>query len=101
MNHHGQNARARGFFLAAALFDFKVWPDDIGQGGVLENPRSRVADIEKYLIEGAVLEIAINQAAQLLGVAKRCQGAVNQANDLAQTNLGRRTAQLISALGAA
>src|SRR5580704_7454412 len=48
-----------------------------------------------------MLQITIDQTAELLGIAKRSQGTVNQPNDLAEANFRGWAAQLVPALGAA
>ena len=53
---------------------------------MLQDAGSGIAHIEEYLVEPAVLTIAVNQAAQLLGVAKGGEWTVNQANDFAEMN---------------
>jgi hypothetical protein len=53
---------------------------------VLQNAGSGIAHIEEYLVEPAVLSIAVNQGAQLLGVAKWGEWTVNQADDFAEMN---------------
>ena len=45
--------------------------------------------------------IAVDQDAELIGVAKGGEGSVNQPDDLAQPDVGGGTAKAISAFGAA
>ena len=61
--------------------------DQIGQGCVVEDAGGRVAHVEKYLVEGAVRKIPVNQFAQLLGIAEGRKRPVNQADDLAEMNV--------------
>src|SRR5882724_5746023 len=68
---------------------------------MFEDASSSIADLQEHTIESAVLGVAIDQTAKLLGISKRRQRSVNQADNFAEINLGRRTPQLISALGAA
>src|SRR5262245_19531339 len=84
VDHHRKNFRR--FFALVLPFAWLglLAVDDVRQGGVIENARGGVAHIEKYLIKRAMLGIAINQTAQLFGIAEGSQSAVNQANDLAE-----------------
>src|SRR5215469_447363 len=66
---------------------------------MFQNLGRRVAHIQKHFVERAMRRILVDQRAQSFGVAKGCERAVNQADDLAQMDLARRTPQRISALG--
>src|SRR5271167_2088461 len=101
-NHHGEDA-GRIFLLAlAALAGARATVDDqIRESRVVEDTRCRVSDVEKHLVQGAVRQIAVDQFTQLLGVAEGRQRTVNQANDLAEMDVGRFAAQLVAALGPA
>lgn len=57
--------------------------DDVGNGSVLQDAGRRIAYFQKDLVKCAMLCVAIDQAAQLAGIAKRCQRPVNQPNNLA------------------
>src|SRR5438045_6751621 len=71
VDHHWQNSGFFGFFLALAAGRFRPLPNNISQRSVLENLGCGIANIEEHLVKRAVLSIAINQAAELFGVAKR------------------------------
>ena len=60
--------------------------NDVSQGSVLQNLCRRVANVQKHLVQGPVLDIVLDQVAQLLGVAKGRQGPVNQADDLGKVD---------------
>src|SRR2546426_10336519 len=60
-----------------------------------------VAHLEEHLIKRAVFDIAINQTAELLGIAKRREWTVNQTDDFAEMDFRRRPPQLVTALGPA
>src|SRR5205823_13625731 len=96
MYNHGQYA---GFSLFSAPSLSWRWVDNVCDGCALENFCRGIANVKKNLVERPVLRVAINQAAQLIGIAEWRQLPVNQADDLPEMNLRRRPAQLISALG--
>src|SRR5215471_20125815 len=103
-HNHAQHSRFLllwSTLLFGALARARRTRDQICQGRVLENLGRGVAYIQKYLVQRPVGLIAVNQHPQLLGIAKRSQRAVNQADDLGQPDVGWFTAQLVSALGAA
>src|ERR1700730_3470560 len=88
--------------VALAFSGFReILAGDVGQRRVLQYFVCRVAHFEKYLVQSAMLDVAINEATQLLSIPKRRQGAINQADDLTETNLRRWTAQLVSTFSAA
>src|SRR6266852_6511476 len=104
VHHHGQNRAFRLLFLPALFGPCRLcsWPSsNVGQRGVLKDAGRGIAHIEEYLVEPAVLSIVVNQAAQLLGVAKRGERTVNQADDFAEMNFRGWTPQLVPALGSA
>jgi len=72
----------------------------IGERGVIQDVRGRVPHIQENLIQGAMIGIPQDKAAQLFRVAQRRQRAINQPNNLADSYLGRCTAELIAALSA-
>ena len=78
-----------------------VVSDQISERRVVEDAGGRVTNIEKHLIKGAVQQIAVNEFAQLFGVAERGEWAVDEANDLAEMDVGGFAAQLVATLGAA
>src|SRR6201985_3306558 len=78
----GDHWNYAGFFFLLCVLSgagkFGLGPaDNVLQGSVFENSGGRGAHIQKGLIEGAVLGIAIDQAAQLIGISKRSQRAVD------------------------
>jgi hypothetical protein len=74
---------------------------DVSDGSAIQNLGGGVAHFQENAIEGAMIGVGGDEAAELIGVAEGRQWAVNQANDLAEFDLGGRTAQTIAALGAA
>ena len=74
--------------------------EKIGERGVIQDVRGRVPHIQENLIQGAMIGIPQDEASQLIRVAQRRQRAINQPDDLADSDLGRWTAELIAALGA-
>src|ERR1700722_3190783 len=98
---------ATGFFLLplaplAVLGYLRPLVDDqIRESRVVEDAGCSVAHIEKNLVQGAMRQVAVNQFAQLLGVAEWRQRTVDQTDDLAQVNVNRFAAQLIATLGSA
>ncbi len=69
-----------------------------GESGVVEDTGGGVAHVEENLVQGAVRKIAIDQFAELLGVSEGGERAVNQADDLAEMDVGGGAAKLVSAL---
>src|ERR1700726_3752837 len=104
-DNHGQNAAFLFFFLLGSTLAFGgtrgCAGDEIRKSGVFQNLCSRVAHVEKHLIERAVRQIAVDEHAQLFGVGKRRHRAVDQTHDLAQGNVRGLAAQLVAALGSA
>jgi hypothetical protein len=103
-DHHGEDAG--GFFFRifqspAAFAGRHVAGNEIGKCCVFENAGSRIANIEKDLVERAMRQIAVDQFAKMFGITERSEGPVNQANDLAKADVGRFAAEHISALGTA
>src|SRR5690349_1053477 len=76
MYNHGQDLLALLFRFLARLARPRT--DDVGQGRVFQDASRGITYIKKHLVEGAMLGIAVNQAAQLIGIPERCEGAVNQ-----------------------
>src|ERR1700690_626160 len=101
---HGEDA-GRFFLLVllalGALAGTRSIDDQVSQSGVVEDTGRGIADVEKDLIKGAMRKIVVNQFAQLFGVAEGGERAVNQADNLAQLDVGRVAAQLVAALGPA
>jgi hypothetical protein len=62
--------------------------DQVSQSGVVKDLGGGIADVKEHLVESAVGKITVDQLAQLLGVAERRQRAVDQADDLAEINVG-------------
>ena len=60
--------------------------DQVGQSGVVEDASRRIANIEEDLVKGAVGKIAVNQFAELLGIAEGRERTVNQSHDFAEVN---------------
>src|ERR1700689_5474694 len=79
------------------------FPDvnDVGQASVLKNTGRCVSHIQEHLVERAVVSIPCNENLQLIRVPERRERPVNQANDFAEPNLERRTAELVASLCAA
>src|SRR5215469_12702381 len=69
-DHHRQHARF-GFFLPTLWRFCRPAIRDIGERGAFQNFRCRIAHIKKYLVEGAVRRVAVDEAAQLLGISQR------------------------------
>src|SRR5258708_4367962 len=71
VNHHGQNTWLV-FFAKVLLgsWGFGIL-DDVGERGVLEDFRGGVAYVQKYLVKRPVFGVAIDETAQLFGVAER------------------------------
>src|SRR5438132_2618772 len=88
VNHHRQDPNVR-LFLAALLPTGWRRTYDIGERSAFEDLGSRVADVEKHLVERPVLGVAVDQDAQLFRIAKRRQRAINQPDDFAEIDLGR------------
>ena len=66
-NHHGEDA---GGFLSwslcmlACLARYRVIAgDQVGESGVVQNPRGRVTHIKKDLVQRPVVRITVNQFA--------------------------------------
>src|SRR5947208_13950443 len=91
VDHHWQNSGFFGFFLALAAGRFRALPHNVSQRSVLENLCCGIPNIQEHLVKRAVLSIAVNQAAKLFRVAEKRQWALDQADNLAQTNLPRRS----------
>src|SRR5271163_1146494 len=105
-NHHGQDAALfflllSGGTLAALGGMGSVAGNQVGEGGVFQNASDRVAHIEEDLIERAVRQVAADQHAEFLGIGKGRERAINQAHDLAQTNVGGIATKLVAPLGSA
>src|SRR5579871_720457 len=103
-DHHGQNAGGILRLLSAqtALGGSRVLVDNkIRESGVVENVGGRVTDVQKYLVESSVREITVNEFAQVVGVAKRGEGTVDESDNLTEANVGGFAAEAVSSLGAA
>src|SRR5882672_1407169 len=100
VQHHGQHT---GFFLflGATSGTGRHLVHQVGQSRVVEDLCGRVADVEKYLIQRAMVSIASDQAAQLFRIAERRQRTVDEPDNFAQADFSGWTPQRISALGAA
>ncbi len=101
-DHHGEDAGGIFFRIFQFLATFAgrhVAGNEIGKCCVFENARRRIANVEKNLVERAMRQIAVDQFAKMFGVAERSEGTVDQANDLAETDVGRLAAEHVSALG--
>src|SRR5215469_7133128 len=96
-DHHRQHA-GFGFFLSTLFRFYRPSIGDIGERSAFENLCCRIAHIQKYLVQRAVCGVAVDEAAQLLGISQRRQRPVNEADDLAQADVGRCAAQTVSAL---
>src|SRR5258708_3225811 len=101
-NDHGEDAgRFLFLLLVPVLFPSFGSPwsridDQIGQSCVVEDMGCGVANVQKDLIKRPVRQIPINQDAQLLGIPERSQRAVNQPDDLAQSDIGWVAAQMVA-----
>jgi hypothetical protein len=51
--------------------------DQISESGVVEDAGRSVAHVEENLVKSPVREVAVNQFAQLLGIAERGEGSVD------------------------
>jgi hypothetical protein len=92
-------------FLVSPLFGDTagsrgVGSDQIRKSCVVEDAGGRVTNVEKNLVKGAVRQIAVDEFAQLVGVAERRERTVDEADDLAEMDVGGFAAQLVAALGA-
>src|SRR5258708_30240463 len=100
MNHHRQNGRH--FFLllfSLALSAFgrsRPRSHNIGQRRVLQDVGGSIAHVQKYLVEGAMSGILVDESSQLFGISKGSEGTVDQADDFAQMNLRRGTPQRVA-----
>src|SRR5258706_2031042 len=85
VHHQRQHAGLSLFLFAAPLLrTARRLVHQIGQGSVVEDLDGRIAHVEKYLVEDAVISIVRDQAAQLVGVGEWSERTVNQADDFAQ-----------------
>src|SRR5271170_1321897 len=103
-DHHGEDAGGCFFLVLLALAGLGivlVVDNQVGQSSVVENACRRITHVEEDLIKRAVRKIAIDEFAELLGVAEGGQRAVDEPNDLAEMDLGGFAAQLVAALGSA
>src|SRR5579859_1743119 len=104
-DHHWENAGGFLLLIPGTPGRFAgagaVPNDQVGQSRVIEDAGCGVAYVEKDLVESAVGQIAVNQFAQLLGIAERRERTVNQADDLAKMDVGWISSQLVTALGPA
>src|SRR6266478_559295 len=75
--------------------------DQVGQRRILQNRGGRIPYLQKHLVQGAMVRIAIDQSAQLVRISEGRERPVDQTDDFAQPDLGWRPAQPVSALGAA
>ena len=66
-----------------------ICSDQIGQSRVVEDACGSIANVEKNLVQGAMGKVAVDQFAQLLGVTKRSQRTIDEANNLAQMDVRR------------
>ena len=85
MNHHRQYGGFR--FLLARFFRARTGTGNIFERSAFENLGRGIAHIEEDLIERTMGHVAIDQIAQLFGIAEGGQGPINQANDVAQLYL--------------
>src|SRR5207302_8038643 len=101
VNDHGQYLR---FFLLSSRLPFAdAGLRSIGnvmQAGAFQNPCCGIPYLEKNLIERAMRKVPIDEFAQRRGIAERSQGTIDQANNFAEVNFGRRTSQLVATLRA-
>src|SRR5947209_10608945 len=65
---------------------------DVSKAGALENLGGCVAHLQENFVESTMRNIPINLVAQRICVSQRGQRTVDEANDLAEKNLGRRSA---------
>jgi hypothetical protein len=72
--------------------------NNVSQASILQNSGGSVPHIQEHLVESAVVSISRNQNSQLIRVPEWRERPVDQANDLTEPNLGRRTAELIAPL---
>ena len=102
---HGEDAGRIFLLIFLALAGFGgarvVAGDEVGECGVVEDAGGGVADIQEYLVESAMGEVAVDEFAELFGVTEWGQWAVDQADDLAEVDVRRLAAELVAALGAA
>src|ERR1700683_271440 len=103
---HGENTTC--FFLLRAALRLAAFSSTWGgtlnqlrQGCMFQDFRSRISHVKEHLIEGAMWQVAVDQSAQLIGIGERRKRAVNQANDFAEMNFIGIAAQLIAAFGSA
>src|SRR5581483_1442101 len=99
VNHHGKNA-CFGFLTLTLLIAAFGFFHNVGESGTFLDLCDRIPHLQKDLVQLAMRQVAIDQVPQRFGVAKRRQRPIDQPDNLAQANLGRQPAQLISALGA-
>ena len=66
--------------------------DQVCEGGVLQNLRCGIADVEEHLIQGAMMDIPADEAAQLLGIGKGGKRSIHQPHNFGESNLSGRPA---------
>src|SRR5205807_10341439 len=72
VDHHWQDSGFFGFFLALAAGRFRALPaHNISQGSMFKKFGCGIVDTEEHLVKSAVVGIAINQAAKLVGLGER------------------------------
>jgi len=108
-NYHGQDAPLLFVFVLDFVFFSGLafafggartrFGDEIGQSRIFQNIRSGIANVQKDLIQSAMRQVAVDEHAQLLGVAKWGERAVYQTHNLAQPDFTRFPAQLVAAFG--
>lgn len=70
--------------------------EEVGQGGVVEDGRGGVANLEEELEEAGVTGLGPYQAGQLGGVAERGERPVEEPDDVSDDDLGGRAAKLVA-----